>query len=307
MRKKILFLGAAHTQLPPLIYARSQGHWTITCDYLPDNPGHKLANESYPLSTTDKEAVLDLASSLNIDGVVAYATDPAAPTAAFVAENLGLPGNPYDSVLTLARKDSFRAFLDANGFNVPKSRAFSDTREARNGLRKWVSLPILNRSTHLEAKALREDDSSGLYRRICTCSEILSRETNRYRAGDCADFQSGCWRRVCGKRAMLAFRCWADEHFDKLCNGLVPIGQTFPTVQSEDQLMKAHVETQRLLSLLGIKTGALNFDIIFDDHGELYFLEIGPRNGGCLIPEVIRYATGVDLIKYTKLRMLQLT
>ena len=68
----------------PLIYARSQGHWTITCDYLPDNPGHKLANESYPLSTTDKEAVLDLASSLNIDGVVAYATDPAAPTAAFV-------------------------------------------------------------------------------------------------------------------------------------------------------------------------------------------------------------------------------
>ena len=48
--------------------------------------------------------------------------------------------------------------------------------------------------------------------------------------------------------------------------------------------MKAHVETQRLLSLLGIKTGALNFDIIFDDHGELYFLEIGPRNGGfCLI------------------------
>ena len=120
-----------HTQLPPLIYARSQGHWTITCDYLPDNPGHKLANESYPLSTTDKEAVLDLASSLNIDGVVAYATDPAAPTAAFVAENLGLPGNPYDSVLTLARKDLFRAFLDANGFNVPKSRAFSDTREAR--------------------------------------------------------------------------------------------------------------------------------------------------------------------------------
>ena len=46
--------------------------------------------------------------------------------------------------------------------------------------------------------------------------------------------------------------------------------------------MKAHVETQRLLSLLE-QTGALNFDIIFDDHGELYFFEIGPRNGGCLI------------------------
>ena len=25
----------------------------------------------------------------------------------------------------------------------------------------------------------------------------------------------------------LAFRCWADEHFDKLCNGLVPIETDF--------------------------------------------------------------------------------
>src|SRR5690606_26054853 len=45
--------------------------------------------------------------------------------------------------------------------------------------------------------------------------------------------------------------------------------------------------------------GALNFDFVFSEEGELYFLELGPRNGGCLIPEVIRYATGVDLIKAT--------
>ena len=37
--------------------------------------------------------------------------------------------------------------------------------------------------------------------------------------------------------------------------------------------------------------------IIFD--GRFYFLELGPRNGGCQIPEVIRYSTGVDLVKYT--------
>ena len=97
----------------------------------------------------------------------------------------------------------------------------------------------------------------------------------------------------------LAFRCWADEHFDKLCNGLVPIGQTFPTTQPDGLLETAHRETQRLLDLLDMKIRALNFDFVFDKEGRFFFLELGPRNGGCLIPEVIRYATNVDLVRST--------
>ena len=58
MTKKILFLGAAPSQIPPIEYAKSQGYYVITCDYLPENPGHKLADEYYNVSTTDKEAVL---------------------------------------------------------------------------------------------------------------------------------------------------------------------------------------------------------------------------------------------------------
>ena len=42
-----------------------------------------------------------------------------------------LPGNPYDSVLILARKDLFRAFLKDNGFNVPKSESFYSLLDAK--------------------------------------------------------------------------------------------------------------------------------------------------------------------------------
>ena len=45
-----------------------------------------------------KEAVLKVAMDEKVDGVLAYASDPAAPTAAYVAEKLGLPGSPYESV-----------------------------------------------------------------------------------------------------------------------------------------------------------------------------------------------------------------
>ena len=96
--KKILMLGGTMQQIPIIKLAKEMGLYVITCDYAPENPGHKYADEYHNVSTTDVDGVLELAKELKIDGIVAYASDPAAPTAAYVAEKLGLPGNPYESV-----------------------------------------------------------------------------------------------------------------------------------------------------------------------------------------------------------------
>jgi biotin carboxylase len=301
MKKKILFLGAAPTQIPPIQYALEQGYHVITCDYLPDNPGHRLAHESYNVSTTDKDAVLEIAMRLGIDAIVAYASDPAAPTAAFVSARLGLPGNPYQSVLTLARKDLFRAFLEENGFNVPLSRSFKE--QEREDARAWlmeIGLPAFVKPVDSSgSKGVTRLDMPEKFNEAFDHALKFSHEKMVVVEAQItrAHYQvAGDGFLVNGK---LAFRCWADEHFDKLCNGLVPIGQTFPTSHPEAWLQVAHDESQRLLTLLDMKTGALNFDFLFTKNGELFFLELGPRNGGCLIPEVIRYSTGIDLIKCT--------
>lgn len=299
MKKKILFLGAAPSQVPPIEYAKSKGYYIITCDYLPENPGHKLADEYYNISTTDQAAVLALAQKLGINGIVAYASDPAAPTAAFVAEKMGLPGNPYDSVLILARKDLFRTFLKENGFNVPRSESFYQLTDAIAWLDQ-ISVPAFIKPVDSSgSKGVTEITSKDQLEVAFNYALSFSREKKvvveekivkqGYQVAGDGFIVNG----------QLTFRCWADEHFDKLCNGLVPIGQTFPTSHEECLLEEAHKETQRLLSLLNMKTGALNFDFLFSEDGKFYFLELGPRNGGCLIPEVIRYATGIDLIKAT--------
>lgn len=88
--KRILLLGGSTQQIPAIEYARNQGYYTVLCDYLPDNPGQKYSDKFYRVSTTDKDAILKVAENENIDGIVAYASDPAAPTAAYVAEKLGL-------------------------------------------------------------------------------------------------------------------------------------------------------------------------------------------------------------------------
>lgn len=298
-QKRILFLGATAQQIPPIKYALEQGHYVITCDYLPENPGHKLAHEWHDISTTDKEAVLALSQKLKIDGIIAYASDPAAPSQAYVAEKMGLVGNPYESVLILARKDLFREFLAKHDFLVPKSNAFYELEPAKAWLGE-IGLPAIVKPVDssgskgvikvTEASQLKEAFDYALQfsrEKLITIEEFFVRDSYQV-AGD--GFV------VDGK---LAFRCWANEHFDTLCNPLVPIGESFPSIMSNYTQEQAHSETQRLLDLLGIKHGALNFDYHYNKNGDFSFLELGPRNGGNLIPEVIKHSTGVDLIKYT--------
>ena len=112
--KKLLILGAMEMHLPLIKRAQELGFYVITCDYILEAPGHKIANECHFDSTTDLEAVLKLAQDLQIDAIMTYNSDPAAPTAAFVAEKLQLPGNPYLAVKTMSEKDLFRNFLQNN-------------------------------------------------------------------------------------------------------------------------------------------------------------------------------------------------
>jgi len=299
MQKRILFLGGSKFQIPPIKYAKEQGHYVITCDYLPENPGHKYADEYHNVSTTDREDVLELAEKLKVDGIVAYASDPAAPTQAYVANLMGLPSNPYESVEILSRKDYFRDFLGENGFLVPKSESFDNIGKAFAWFDE-IKKPVI-------VKPVDSSGSKGVTK-VYNEEELLhaftyALEFSRAKRVVVEEFFTREGYQVAGDgfivNGKLVFRCWANEHFDKLCNPFVPIGESFPSVMTDYTLQQAQKETQRLLDLLRMKQGALNFDFHYDKNGDFSFLELGPRNGGNLIPEVIKYATGVDLVKYT--------
>lgn len=91
--EKILLLGGSAQQVIAIKCAKWLGYYTVLCDYLPDNPGQYVADKFFLVSTTDKRAVLDIARREHIDGALAYTSDPAAPTAACVAERMDLPGS----------------------------------------------------------------------------------------------------------------------------------------------------------------------------------------------------------------------
>ena len=297
--KKILLLGGANTQIPSILTAKKMGYYTITCDYLPDNPGHKFADEYHNVSTTDKEAVLALAKELQIDGILAYATDVAAATAAYVSEAMGFPTSPYKSVDILTNKDKFRAFLEENGFCTPRARGYSSVEEAKKDLENFKFPVMVKPVDSAGSKGVARMDDAGQLEELVEnalqysrCKRFIIEEyVEKYRYQIAGDGFS-----VDGK---LVVRCCANEHFsNKAASPYVPIGESFPYDMPKEVHEKVHAEIQRLLTLLDMKTQAYNFDIRIDKDYNVYLMEVGPRNGGNMIAQVIEKATGIPFVEY---------
>lgn len=299
-KKKILLLGGSTQQIPAIEYANAIGYYTILCDYLIDNPGQNYSDKFYCVSTIDKEAILDIARIEMVDGIVAYASDPAAPTAAYVAEKLGLPTNPYESVEILTNKDKFREFLEKNNFKTPKAKGYDSIEEARKEISNF-KLPVIIKPVDSSGSkgVTKLGDFNNLENQINNAlSYSISKRFIIEEFVEKHGYQvAGDGFLIDGK---LVFRCFGNDHFNNSgLNQFVPISASFPYNMPNRVQEKIHNEIQRLLSLLNMKLGAYNFDIRIDKEENVYLMEVGPRNGGNFIPQVIRYATEIDMIEYT--------
>lgn len=300
--KKIIFLGASFQQLSPIQYANNKGYTSITCDNRPENPGHQIASKSFDVSTIEKEEILEIAREENIDGIVSYASDVSAPTAAYVAENLGLPGNPYESVVILTNKHLFRQFQRENGFYYPKSINFDLSSDVDH---KLLTSSLDGFADRLVVKPVDANACKGI--------SIISGHDDLIHAVHNAAVYSISKKviveeyierkayQICGdgfiQDGKISFYSFANEHFSN--STIVPIGESFPTVFCEELVKKAASELQRVFSLLNMSTGPFNVDLFITEDNEIFIIEIGPRNGGNRIPDAIKHACGADTVSAT--------
>ena len=298
--KKILLLGGSPQQVIAIDTAKRLGLETILCDYLPDNPGRLHADRYYPVSTTDKAAVLDIAKKEKVNGILAYATDPAAPTAAYVAEKLGLHTNPYHAVETLCDKEKFRTFLKSHGYHVPKSAVFATEEDAVNGF-KEINAPVL----------LKPVDSSGSKGVTLLKDGISTEDLQKAISG--AFSYSRCHRVIAEEYIEKAhpYLIGGDifvSHGKVILWGLmnchrsslyplVPAGKSYHLLLSEDNLCKVQNTLQKIVTDLGIRSGPLNVELIIDVKGYVYPIDIGPRSGGNRIPELLGRIFDCDMVE----------
>ncbi len=297
--KKILLLGGSRYLLPVIEAAHNLGLYVITCDYLPDNIAHKYSDEYCNVSIIDKEAVLKVARELNIDGILSFACDPGVATAAYVAEQLGLPyGGSYESVSILQNKARFRQFLAEHGFNVPMAKGYTSISSALNDIELFQWPVIVKPVDSAGSKGVtRVDGPKQLEESIryalsfSHCKEFIV-EDFLEKKGHSSD--TDCFS-VDGK---LEFVSFSAQRFDDACeNPYTPAAYSWPSSFSEKSKKELTDEIQRLLTLLNMKTSIYNVETRECVNGKTYIMELTPRGGGNRLSEMLRYATGVDLIE----------
>ena len=295
---KILLLGGLRYLLPVIEAAHKLGYYVITCDYLPDNIAHKYSNEYVNVSIIDKEAVLAVAREKQIDGIMSFAVDPGVLTAAYVQDKMGLPAfGPYESVCILQNKDRFRDFLAKHGFNVPQAKGFSSVEEAMNE-KYWYPWPVIVKPTDSAGSkgVTRVDRPEGLEAALRTAfdhslSGRVIVEEFIEKAGCSSD--SDCFS-VNGELKFVSFS--AQRFDDNAPNPYTPSAFSWPSTFTKEQEAELTSEIQRLLTLLGMRTSVYNIETRVGMNGKPYIMEVSPRGGGNRLSEMLRFATGIDLI-----------
>lgn len=293
-----MLLGGIRYLLPVIKAAHEQGYHVITADYLPDNIAHQYSDEYVNVNIVDKEAVLRVAQEKQIDGIMSFGVDPGVVSASYVQNQMGLPSfGPFESVEILQNKDKFRAFLTKHGFNVPQAKGFSSVEDAMSET-YWYPWPVIVKPTDSAGSkgVTRVDRVEDLrpaleYAMQHSISGHIIVEEFLDKEGCSSDTDSF------STDGRLSFVSYCAQRFDaEATNPYTPAAYSWPSTFTPEQEDYLTSEIQRLITLLGLKTAVYNIETRVATNGKPYIMELTPRGGGNRLCEMLRYATGVDMI-----------
>jgi len=147
--KRVLVPNGNYTDIRLIKAFKKMGFYVITSGNAPELEGHKYADEYIPHDYSDYVGMLELAKNLNIDYISACSNDFGVTTAAYIAENLGLPGHDtFQNARIIAEKDLFKKFAMENDIQVIPSHWFDDPESAYE-FTETAEYPLIIKPTDL--------------------------------------------------------------------------------------------------------------------------------------------------------------
>ena len=292
MPKTIAIIGANYLQRPIVERAKEMGVRTICFAWEEGAVCKEICDVFYPVSITEKEEILRLCRVEHINGVCTIASDVAAPTVAYVAEQMGLPGNSYAAACKAHDKHLMREALVHAGVDCPK---YTSVKGNRLDLRS-LELPLIvkpsDRSGSLGVKKITKWDEIKAAvqeaERLSLASEALVEEY------------------IEGKEISVETISQNGRHFalqitDKTTTGaphFVELAHHQPSSLPAEIQERIFAITRRALDALGITQGAAHSEYRITPEGRVVVMEIGGRMGGDFIgSHLVQLSTGYDFLK----------
>ena len=288
--KKIAIIGASYLQLPLVLKAKEMGVESHCFAWEDGAVCKNVADYFYPISVLEKEQILEVCQSINIDGIVSIASDAAVPAVCYVAEKMGLISNRYIDTLITTDKYKMRKAFCENGVGSPNFVSGEDAMVAK------LKYPVIVKPTDRSGsrgvlKVERKEDLSNAISRAK--KESFSGQTivEEYILGKEVSVESISYN---GIHHVLAIT-------DKVTTGepyFVELGHHQPSMFSNDIQKKIKLETLNALDSLNILYGASHTEIKITEDGNVYLIEVGARMGGDFIgSDLVQLSTGYDFLK----------
>lgn len=293
MDKTLAIIGASYLQKPLVEKAKEMGLYTICFAWAEGAVCKDVANEFYPISIVEKDEILRICQSKQIDGICTIASDVAAPTVAYVANAMRLVGNNYDSAVKANNKGLMRNAFKEHNIPCPW---FKEIKSIHDLAGETLNFPLIvkpvDRSGSLGVTMV--DDVEQLKIAInCAISNSFSKSAMVEQF-------------VEGQEISVECISYKGMHYplqitDKVTTGaphFVELEHHQPSTLPSDIKDKIYSITKDAIDSLGLTNGATHTEYKITPNGNIYIIELGGRMGGDFIgSDLVQLSTGYDFLK----------
>lgn len=293
MKKKLAIIGASYLQIPIVKKAKEMGIETICFAWEEGAVCKDIADQFYPISVIDKEAILQKCQEINIDGITTIASDIAVVTVNYVASRLGLISNPDEYSETTTNKYLMRQSFMEKGVPSPKFTLVDNDNQYNI---KGFDFPLIVKPTD-------RSGSRGVEKVLdpVQLEEAISRAKK-----DSFEHKAIIEEFVTGREISVESISYKGKHYILQITDKVTTGAPFFVELEHHQpsslpdKIKAQVKDIVLhaLDALHIQYGASHSELKITEDGDIHVIEIGARMGGDFIgSDLVRLSTGYDFLK----------
>ena len=292
-KNKLAIIGASYLQEPLIQKAKSLGIETHVFAWAANDVGEKSADFFYPISITEKEAILAECRRIGIDGICSIASDLAVGTVNYVATEMGLVGNSMESSSISTNKHLMKDAFYVASVPTPVSRQVDSVDDVDISSLTFpvIVKPVDRSGSRGITELFSADGLADAIEQAKSYGFIKKALVEEFATGQEYSVECISWE---GQHELLAITrkyTTGTPHF-------IETGHIEPS--SLNQAMAEGVKDVvfHALDSLKIRYGASHSELKIDDSGNIKIIEIGARGGGdCICSSLVELSTGIDFVK----------
>ncbi len=293
--KKLVIIGANDFQNQLILKAKSLGYETHVFAWRDGAVGEKTADCFYPISIVEKEAILEECRRIQPDGICSIASDLAAITVNYVAEELGLPCNGTAFTEIQTNKYAMRSALAEAGLPCPLFIQADGDTDFENELKDFT-FPVIVKPTDRSGSRniMKLESIEGISQAVeeaCASSFEHKAIVEEYLEGDEYSVETISYH---GKHHFLA----VTKKYTTGAPHFIETGHEQPSDLPPETIARVQEMVFRALDALHVENSAGHTEFRVNDNGEIRIIEIGARMGGdCIGSDLVQLSTGHDFVR----------